>query len=65
MANMSYCRFENTLGDLGDCFNALQERAERDPAEREPMSTHEEAAMRRLIALCGVIYGEFGGGEFA
>jgi hypothetical protein len=22
---MSYCRFENTLNDLRDCFNALQE----------------------------------------
>jgi len=25
MANMSYCRFENTLNDLRDCLNALQE----------------------------------------
>lgn len=23
MANMSYCRFENTLYDLEDCVNAL------------------------------------------
>lgn len=23
MANMSYCRFENTLRDLADCVNAL------------------------------------------
>lgn len=23
MANMSYCRFENTLQDLADCVNAL------------------------------------------
>ena len=23
MANMSYCRFENTLGDLNDCVEAL------------------------------------------
>ena len=23
MANMSYCRFENTLHDLADCVNAL------------------------------------------
>jgi hypothetical protein len=23
MANMSYCRFENTLHDLVDCVNAL------------------------------------------
>ena len=25
MANMSYCRFENTYGDLQDCYDALIE----------------------------------------
>lgn len=25
MANMSYCRFENTLGDLRDCLAVLRE----------------------------------------
>lgn len=25
MANMSYCRFENTLADLRDCLAALKE----------------------------------------
>ena len=25
MANMSYCRFENTLGDFRDCLRALRE----------------------------------------
>jgi len=25
MANMSYCRFQNTLLDLEDCLEALQE----------------------------------------
>jgi hypothetical protein len=25
MANMSYCRFENTLADLRDCLEALRE----------------------------------------
>lgn len=24
MANMSYCRFENTLRDLADCVDALE-----------------------------------------
>jgi len=24
MGNMSYCRFENTLADMRDCLNALQ-----------------------------------------
>lgn len=25
MANMSYCRFENTVADMRDCINALSE----------------------------------------
>jgi len=25
MSNMSYCRFENTLGDLRDCREAIEE----------------------------------------
>lgn len=25
MGNMSYCRFENTLGDLADCVEVMQE----------------------------------------
>lgn len=25
MANMSYCRFENTLSDLSDCVDAMKE----------------------------------------
>ena len=25
MPNMSYCRFENTFGDLLDCFNNINE----------------------------------------
>ena len=33
MANMSYCRFENTYSDLADCVGALEERDEL--SERE------------------------------
>ncbi len=25
MSNMSYCRFENTAGDLGDCIEAIHD----------------------------------------
>ena len=25
MANMSYCRFENTTRDMQDCINAIEE----------------------------------------
>ncbi len=52
--NMSYCRFENTLGDLQDCAEALM-----DPQEGEELSMHEERAKIRLIALCQEIAIEF------
>ena len=34
MANMSYCRFENTYHDLIDCFNNIWEEAENERDER-------------------------------
>ena len=34
MANMSYCRFENTFNDLIDCFDNIWEEAENDRDER-------------------------------
>ena len=39
MANMSYCRFENTYHDLVDCFNNIYEEAEnmRDEKYRKYM----------------------------
>ena len=35
MSNMSYCRFENTVGDLGDCFDSLYETSEMSEYEKE------------------------------
>lgn len=38
MPNMSYCRFENTLGDLLDCFNNINEETNsRDEDYRQRM----------------------------
>ena len=34
MANMSYCRFENTYHDLIDCFDNIWEEAENERDER-------------------------------
>jgi hypothetical protein len=34
MANMSYCRFENTFNDLLDCFENISQEAENDRDER-------------------------------
>ncbi len=35
MSNMSYCRFENTYGDLRDCVEALEENRLEDLSDRE------------------------------
>ena len=43
MSNMSYCRFRNTLEDMRDCADAMD----------EPIDNDEETAARyRLIKLC-------------
>lgn len=42
MANMSYCRFANTLGDLRDCEDSF------DDIE----SAEELKAARKLIEVC-------------
>lgn len=34
MANMSYCRFENTYNDLLDCFDEIRNEAESQRDER-------------------------------
>jgi len=34
MANMSYCRFENTYNDLVDCMENLNKSAENERDER-------------------------------
>jgi len=43
MANMSYCRFQNTVRDLNDCLNALRDR---DIASKEEMR-----AAKRLLTI--------------
>lgn len=42
MANMGYCRFENTLSDLQDCLEHMQDK----------LSGKEARARRELLALC-------------
>tara|TARA_R100000152_G_C6570275_1_gene37843 strand:- start:127 stop:333 length:207 start_codon:yes stop_codon:yes gene_type:complete len=43
MANMSYCRFENTARDLGDCVDALNNR------EVDELSSYEVTGLRDLL----------------
>lgn len=44
MANMSYCRFENTLSDLEDCRDALD--------KGDSLSEREVRKAKALIDLC-------------
>lgn len=55
MANMGYCRFENTANDLSDCADALE-----DGATPDSLSEHEARACRTLIRLCVRITDRFG-----
>ena len=42
MANMSYCRFENTVSDLEDCFDHFD----------EDVTGPEESARSQMIRVC-------------
>ena len=48
MANMSYCRFRNTLGDLQDCVCALTET----DFTIEPLSYEEMRAAKAMLQVC-------------
>jgi hypothetical protein len=50
MANMSYCRFQNTAGDLDDCQSALEDLVNDE--ETKPLSREELAAAKRLLKTC-------------
>jgi hypothetical protein len=54
MANMSYCRFQNTLNDLRDCEEHITDK----------LSGEEFRARNRLIKICENIIDEVGGREF-
>jgi uncharacterized protein YhfF len=49
MANMSYCRFENTTKDMLDCLYAIEE------GEATELSRYEAAALREFLNLAETI----------
>ena len=49
MANMSYCRFQNTVMDMEDCFNAMAEAL--DMEEPMELSSDEQRAFQRMYNL--------------
>lgn len=55
MSNMSYCRFENTYGDLKDCVEALEEAMDEGVSLKEftsEMTGEELNAFYRMATLC-------------
>ena len=46
MPNMSYCRFENTAIDLGDCVEAIQN------GETKDLNKYEVQGLANLIRYC-------------
>lgn len=56
MSNMSYCRFRNTLTDLRDCEEHLDDSTEE-------MSDDERKARQRLIKVCERIADQYGQDE--
>lgn len=51
MANMSYCRFNNTLSDLEDCKDALE--------NQDISSLAEKRKAKRLLEVCREIADNF------
>ena len=56
MANMSYCRFENTLDDLLDCQEALFDEG----VENDEDSKYEARARKELVRVCVEIANSYG-----
>jgi hypothetical protein len=56
MANMSYCRFENTYHALDDCLNALDtalyDGTTYDEFVNDLSSDHERYGFKRLLTKC-------------
>lgn len=52
MSNMSYCRFRNTLSDLRDCHEWMNETGD--------LMEEEVQARLRMIKLCRQIDEEYG-----
>ena len=51
MANMSYCRFENTARDLRDCVYAIENGEHTDD-----LSSYEKDGLEELLSLCEELF---------
>lgn len=60
MANMSYCRFHNTLQSFRDCLNTVEDYIEEGKSIDEflaDLSSDEQYAFRRLVDLSDKLQG--------
>ncbi len=58
MANMSYCRFENTANDLSDCLGAIEEAIENGMTMeqfKKSLSDYELNGFHRLMSTIQAI----------
>jgi hypothetical protein len=53
MSNMSYCRFENALADLKDCYDELSENG------LDVLSDRERKYAVALLKTCAAIASDF------
>jgi len=52
MANMSYCRFENTVNDMRDCISAIQECGSiENYIEQHDPSDYELASINSFMSI--------------
>ena len=58
MGNMSYCRFQNTLQDLQDCKNVLDDFYSLDDLKEE-LSPEEFRAAKEIITIAKDIANNF------
>lgn len=49
MANMGYCRFQNTANDLRDCVSALEEAGDFEELD---LSDREASSAEWMLQLC-------------
>lgn len=62
MSNMSYCRFENTVPDMQDCVDALDDGFnDLEAIMRRASSWQEARAMKRFIEICREVAETFDG----
>lgn len=64
MTNMSYCRFQNTIGDMQDCIDHLNDPVQDDDERHDwGLSEEEDKARKKFIKLCEEVAKDYGHGD--